>query len=104
MDTPPINGDYSRHELCHIICRRWYVLSTSIKWLRSNLSLLIVTFMFCIGNVEDVAESPTGQPYIAVILIATNSVAAAKVIAVVILVLIVSCSINGVTTTSRLLW
>ena len=64
----------------------------------------LVTLMFCIGNVESVLESPTGQPYIAVVLNATESVAAAKVLTVVILILVVTCSINGVTTTSRQLW
>ena len=70
----------------------------------AHRSLSSVTLMFCIGNVESVLESPTGQPYIAVVLNATESVAAAKVLTVVILILVVTCSINGVTTTSRQLW
>ena len=60
--------------------------------------------MFCLGDIESVANSPTGQPYIAVVLNATRSVAATKVLAIVILVLVVACSVNGVTTTSRQLW
>lgn len=60
--------------------------------------------MFCLGDIESVLESSTGQPYIAVILNATHSAAATKFLTVVILVLVVSCSINGVTTTSRQLW
>ena len=60
--------------------------------------------MFCIGDIESVVSSPTGQPYIAVVLNATNSAPAAKVLAVVVLILVVSCSVNGVTTTSRQLW
>ena len=60
--------------------------------------------MFSLGDIDAALESPTGQPYIAVILNATNSLAAAKVLTVVILILVVSCSINGVTTTSRQLW
>ena len=70
----------------------------------AHQSSSVVTLMFCIGNVESVVESPTGQPYIAVVLNATKSVAAAKVLTVVILILVVTCSINGVTTTSRQLW
>lgn len=65
---------------------------------------ILVTLMFCLGDLESVLESPTGQPYIAVVLNATHSVAAAKVLVVVILILVVSCSVNGVTTTSRQLW
>ena len=64
----------------------------------------LVTLMFCLGDIEQVTKSPTGQPYIAVVLNATHSVAATKVLAVVILILVVSCSVNGVTTTSRQLW
>ena len=60
--------------------------------------------MFCLGDIDTVTQSPTGQPYIAVVLNATNSVAATKVLAVVILILVTSCSVNGVTTTSRQLW
>lgn len=60
--------------------------------------------MFCLGDIESVLESPTGQPYIAVVLNATHSVRATKVLAIVILILVVSCSVNGVTTTSRQLW
>ena len=60
--------------------------------------------MFCLGDLDSVTSTSTGQPYIQVVLNATNSVAAAKVLAVVILILVVSCSVNGVTTTSRQLW
>lgn len=63
-----------------------------------------VTLLFCIGDINSVRESPIGQPYIAVILNATNSVAATTVLTVIILILVVSCCINGVTTTSRQLW
>lgn len=60
--------------------------------------------MFCLGDIESAVNSPTGQPYIEVILNATHSVPATKVLVVVILILVVSCSVNGVTTTSRQLW
>ena len=70
----------------------------------SNMFTVQVTLMFCLGDIDSVVDSPTGQPYIAVVLNATHSVAAAKVLVVVILILVVSCSVNGVTTTSRQLW
>lgn len=63
-----------------------------------------VTLMFCLGDIDSVVQTPTGQPYIAVVLNATNSVPATKMLAVVILILVVSCCVNGVTTTSRQLW
>lgn len=69
-----------------------------------NQMSISVTLMFCLGDIDSVVESPVGQPYIAVVLNATRSVPATKFLAVVILILVVSCSINGVTTTSRQLW
>ena len=60
--------------------------------------------MFCLGDVESALESSTGQPYIAVVLNATHSVPAATILAIVILILVVACSVNGVTATSRQLW
>ena len=43
--------------------------------------------MFCLGDIETALKTPTGQPYIAVILNATHSIPAATVLAVVILLL-----------------
>ena len=60
--------------------------------------------MFCLGDIDAAKDSPTGQPYIQVILNATGSVPAAKVLAVVILIQVVSCAVNLVTTSSRQLW
>lgn len=68
------------------------------------ISTMLVTLMFCLGDIDSALNSRTGQPYIEVVLNATHSVAATKVLAVVILILVVSCSVNGVTTTSRQLW
>lgn len=45
---------------------------------------ILVTFIFCLGDLEAVVETPTGQPYIAVVLNATKFVAAAKALVVVI--------------------
>ncbi|KAL8717407.1 MAG: hypothetical protein Q9225_005338 [Loekoesia sp. 1 TL-2023] len=75
-----------------------------IKFLDADPVPTSVTLMFCLGDIDSVLESPTGQPYIAVVLNATHSVPATKVLTVVILILVVSCSVNGVTTTSRQLW
>ncbi|KAG8525326.1 uncharacterized protein KY384_008970 [Bacidia gigantensis] len=66
--------------------------------------IIVVTLMFCLGDIDAAIKSSTGQPYIEVILNATHSVAAAKILATVILIMVLSCSVNGVTTTSRQLW
>ena len=63
-----------------------------------------VTLMFCLGDIDSAVNSPTGQPYIEVVLNATQSLPATKILAVIVLILVVSCSVNGVTTTSRQLW
>ena len=65
---------------------------------------VIVTLMFCLGDLESALKTNTGQPYIAVVLNATHSVPAATVLVVVIFILVTSCAINLVTTSSRQLW
>ena len=45
-----------------------------------------MTLMFCLGDINAATESPTGQPYIEVVLNATGSVAATTVLAIVIVV------------------
>lgn len=66
--------------------------------------IIVVTLIFCLGDLNSVTSSSTGQPYIAVVLNATQSVTATKILAIIVLILVVSCSVNGVTTTSRQLW
>lgn len=77
---------------------------TAFPFPHANPVSISVTLMFCLGDIESAVNSPTGQPYIEVILNATRSVPATKVLVVIILILVVSCSVNGVTTTSRQLW
>ena len=72
--------------------------------LDAHLISPLVTLIFCLGNLDSVTSSSTGQPYIAVVLNATQSVTATKILAIIVLILVVSCSVNGVTTTSRQLW
>lgn len=105
LGTPSFHGGHCNLKLHHLLHRGWYVILVLISHSTPALSQYQpVTLMFCLGDLESVLDSPTGQPYIAVVLNATHSVAAAKVLVVVILILVVSCSVNGVTTTSRQLW
>nr|AUW31285.1 hypothetical protein [Cladonia uncialis subsp. uncialis] len=59
------------------------MLVTSITNYISSF-IIVITFIFCLGDLEAVVETPTGQPYIAVVLNATKFVAAAKALVVVI--------------------
>ena len=63
-----------------------------------------MTLLFTIGNLEEVNNSPIGQPYLAIIMNATKSTGATMTLAVVMLILVLSCSVNGATTTSRQIW
>ncbi len=107
LETSSVHVGYRYHKLHHVFYHRWYALppiASLVLFLDTDPVSISVTLMFCLGDIESVANSPTGQPYIAVVLNATQSVAATKVLAIVILVLVVACSVNGVTTTSRQLW
>ena len=63
-----------------------------------------VTCIFCLGDLNAVLKSPIGQPYLAIILNATHSKAGTMVLAVVMLILVASCAVNGLTTISRQIW
>jgi hypothetical protein len=63
-----------------------------------------VTLVFCIGNVDEVTASATGQPYVQIVLNATQSESATLVLTIVMFILLVSCAVNTVTTSSRQLW
>lgn len=66
--------------------------------------LAVVTLLFTVGSVEEASNSPTGQPYLAILLNATNSRGATMTLAIVMLILVVSCAVNGCTTVSRQVW
>lgn len=60
--------------------------------------------MFCLGDFDSILNTPTGQPYIGILLNATKSVRATKVLTVVILITQMACAVNLLTTSSRQLW
>jgi choline transport protein len=66
--------------------------------------IMTITFMFTVGNVENALASPTGQPYIEVILNATQSKGATIAMTVLLTLLLLFCAINQVTTSSRQLF
>jgi choline transport protein len=66
--------------------------------------LMLITLLFRAGNIQDAIDSPTGQPYIEILLNATGSVAGTAVMVAYIILALMFCAINMVTTSSRQLY
>lgn len=63
--------------------------------------VMIVTYAFCLGNIDEVMNSTTGFAFIQVFLNSTGSVPAATGMTVVIMVMQFCAAISNVATTSR---
>ncbi|KAJ5959011.1 uncharacterized protein N7479_006161 [Penicillium vulpinum] len=63
--------------------------------------VMIVTFAFCVGDIDKVLQSETGFPFIQVFLNATGSVSATTGMTVVIMIMQFCAAISNVATTSR---
>ena len=97
------------------ICHLAEELKDASKWLPRcmvgaaclNFSigfLMLITLLFRAGNIQDAIDSPTGQPYIEILLKATGSVAGTAVMVAYIILALIFCAINMVTTSSRQLY
>ncbi|KAK5131342.1 hypothetical protein LTR08_001008 [Meristemomyces frigidus] len=64
----------------------------------------VVTLVFCLGDLNAALTSSTGQPFVEVLLNATESTGATIALTAVMLVLLISCAINNITCCSRQLW
>lgn len=63
--------------------------------------IMIITFAFCLGNIEEVMASQTGFAFIQVFWNATGSTRAATGMTVVIMIMQFCAAISNVATTSR---
>jgi choline transport protein len=63
-----------------------------------------ITFIFCLGDLDSILNSPTGQPLIQVFYNATQSVAGTSVMVAVVIVIFMSACIGQVATSSRQMW
>ncbi|KAG9203869.1 hypothetical protein G6514_002030 [Epicoccum nigrum] len=85
-----------------------YTLPRAMIWTAITNSALgfvmLVTFMICLGDVESVITTPTAQPHIQVLYNATQSVAGATVLSVVIVIMAIFGCVNMVATCSRQLY
>lgn len=62
---------------------------------------LLLTYLFCIGDVHEALTSPTGFPFMDVFHTATGSVRGATALTIVVLVLLVMITISSLASTSR---
>ena len=66
--------------------------------------VMLLAFIFVIGNVEEVLTTPTGQPYIQVIWNATQSRGPTIVLVAIIIFFFLFTAVNVNTTASRQIW
>ena len=65
---------------------------------------MMLTILFCLGDVESVLESATGYPFIQIFYNGVGSIAGATAMAAVVLCLTWACAIGITTTASRMTW
>ena len=63
--------------------------------------VMVITFMFCITDLEAALNTNTGYPYLEVFYYATNSKAAATGMASILIILATCCCISNLATASR---
>ncbi len=66
--------------------------------------IMMVTVLYCLGDIEKVVNTATGYPFIQVFFDSTGSIVGATVMAAVVLILTWSCAIGITTTASRMTW
>ncbi|KAK5128107.1 hypothetical protein LTR08_004199 [Meristemomyces frigidus] len=107
----PVTTLTSADSICHLAeeltdAAKWLprcmVGSAAFNFTISFLLLLVV--LFRAGDVSAAIDSPTGQPYIAILLNATGSTAGTAVLVAYIILALIFCATNMVTTSSRQLF
>ena len=66
--------------------------------------VMTITVMSVLGDVTSILSSPTGQPYIQILLNATGSVAGTSIMTALVALLLLFCAVNTITTSSRQLF
>lgn len=65
---------------------------------------MLIAVLFCIGDIEGIIETPTGYPFIAIFVQATQSVGGSTGMATVIVILGICATIAFVASASRMTW
>lgn len=84
------------------------IIPIAITWsVAYNVVALFIigtALIFCLGDVDSLLSTRTGQPFIQLFYNATQSYAGTSVMASILVVLVECCVINEVATSSRQLW
>lgn len=65
---------------------------------------MLIASLFCLGNLDDAIQSPTGYPFMAIFLQGTGSVAGATTMASIICVMGICATTGMLATASRMFW
>lgn len=65
---------------------------------------IVLAFLFCIGNVDDALNTPTGYDFIEVFYATTKSYAGTSVMTAILIVLVISASFGFLASSSRQTW
>jgi choline transport protein len=107
----PITTLTSADSICHLAEE----LKDASKWLprimvaaaATNFTIgfaLLILILYRAGDIQAAIESPTGQPYIAILLDCTKSVSGTAILVVYMAFALLFCATNVVTTSSRQLF
>ena len=66
--------------------------------------IMAITMCYCLGDLSEIIDTPTGYPFIQVFYNATKSYAATNVMVTIIIITLTACCVSEVATTSRQLW
>ncbi|KAI9648810.1 hypothetical protein NHQ30_003451 [Ciborinia camelliae] len=65
---------------------------------------MIITLIFCMGDVANILSSKTREPFIQVFYNSTQSYTATNIMVILVTILLLSCAVGEVATTSRQIW
>ena len=66
--------------------------------------VMAITLCYCLGDVAEVVETPTGFPLIQVLYKATKRLAATNVMVTIMIITLTACCVSELATASRQLW
>ncbi|KAF2094578.1 amino acid transporter [Rhizodiscina lignyota] len=102
-----IGADSSCHLSEEVNNASWVLPRAMVATACANYFLglfMTITFMFFLGDINTALSSPTGMPYVEVLHNATQSKGATITLTSLLMVLLLACSVNQVTTSSRQLF
>ena len=85
-----------------------WTLPRSIMWsvyLNGAMGFIMaITLCYCLGDLAEIVETPTGFPFIQVFYNATKNLAATNVMVTIVIITLTSCCVSELATASRQLW